>query len=153
MTFELTYLKKLRWWDEYLGHGRMLESCLVAVKYMYAGMYILASFTDIDPAFVALKDLDAEPILVAIPFFLMASVSLAGLILNASGYDSSRYYRILGATMGMTMWLFILGMDFFVYHIYFAGVHPWVIIGILGSLWIIRRGVKGLPVPGASGLV
>lgn len=130
----------------------MLETFLILVKYIYGMMFLLGDTLNIPPVVIAFKDLNIDGAYISIPFFLMASISLFGLWANATGYEWSKYFRIFGATLGMTMWLFIILNDCRM-GVYFAGVHPWMTIAILGSMWIIRRGVKGLPRPGAAGLV
>lgn len=144
------FFAELWWLDIYLGHGRMLETALVFVEFQYAAMLICVP--PIHIVVLALEDLHVATILKALPFLISATISFAGLCLNAAGYEISKWFRVVGATFGMGLWTFILIKN--VYLGYFAaGVNPWCTMGILGSLWIIRRGLMGLPKPGSAGSV
>lgn len=145
-------LLNLRWWDNYLGHGRFMETCLVGVKLIYGCMFLASAVSGTPPTIVAFASIDDSPIFLATPFFLAAGLSLTGLVLNGMGYECSKWFRILGATVGMSIWLFVIGNNLRLGHP-FAGVMPWMIMAIVASLWIVRRGIKGLPRPGALGSV
>lgn len=143
-------LLNLHWWDEYLGHGRFMECCLVLVKVMYGSMFLASAISGVEPTIVAFAAIDGSPALLAIPFFLASGLSFMGLLLNGMGYECSKWFRIFGATVGMSIWLFVIGNNLRLGHP-FAGVMPWMLMAIVASLWIIRRGIKGLPRPGALG--
>lgn len=132
----------------FLGHGRMLESALTFVKFLYAVM--LLSIPRHRVQFVALSDVPLPSAVLAMPFFLAASLSFTGLVLNALTIDRARIYRMAGAAVGLSIWAFVLLKDYSI-GIYMAGLHPWCIMGVLASIWIIHRGYLGLPRPGAPG--
>ncbi len=134
----------VRWWDVYLGHGRMTEALLVFVEAQYALMFLLAS-----PFVIAFQDLPYSAWLAA-PFAVAALLSGAGLLTNAMGYPVCHALRIVGAAVGMTIWLFLLAKNVFV-GIPLTSTTPWMVAGVVASVWIIRRGMAGLPIPGAPG--
>lgn len=145
----ISRLKKV---DAWFGHGRALEGILILVKYTY---FIMFLFTPKDRiAMISLGDVEWIPgYILALPFFVAATLSAIGLTLNALSFELCRYFRIWGATVGMMIWIFILiGNHRHGYVL--AGLSPWCFwVGIFGSIWIIRRGYKGLPRPGATGEV
>ena len=135
--------------DSFLGHGRKLEAALIFVKLQY---FVLLSFAPKDAIFIlAFQPLNVSPRLLALPFLLCGTLQLIGLILNARGYPQSRWFRIVGATIGMMLWLYILGENVLVIRVWAAGINPWMAMGIVGSITIIRNGVLGQPRPGAPG--
>lgn len=138
----------------FLGHGRALEGALVFVKLQFGLMLTASSLDLIDPPFViALNDLaGVVPLWVqSLPFWVTGVVQAVGLHLNAAGYASCKYLRIVGASMGMAIWTYILTKNILL-GVVAAGVNPWCLMGILASVWIVRRGALGLPRPGAPGL-
>ena len=127
--------------------GRALEVVLILVKYTYAVMFVVTPKERV--AMIAMTDIVWVPgYLIALPFLFAAGLSTIGMVQNALGYDSARRCRIWGATVGMMIWIFILiGNHRHGYLL--AGLTPWCIwAGIFGSIWIIRRGKKGVPGPG-----
>ena len=136
----------------FLGHGRALESALVFVKFLY--WLMLTVIPEERTQFIAFQDVRGivPGFLLALPYLAAATLSFTGLALNACGNHRSRYYRIFGASTGMSIWLFILLKDY-VHGVYMAGLHPWCIMAIFADVWIIHRGYLGLPRPGAPGQV
>lgn len=127
--------------NAYIGHGRALESALIFVKLEFGLMLILAPTR---PFIVALNDVQLSQWLLSLPFLISGCTSLVGLVLNAKGYRCSRIFRIVGATIGMTCWIYIVSKSVLV-GLPFSGMNPWCVMGILGSIWIIRRGALGQP--------
>jgi hypothetical protein len=133
--------------NAYLGHGRALESALAFVKLQYALMIAASPW----PVFMlAINDVNLPKLVLALPFFLAGGTSFLGLALNHAGYPCSRFFRIAGAAMGMSVWVYILTKNILIGWIA-AGVNPWCLMGIIASVWIIRRGALGLPPPGMPG--
>lgn len=129
----------------YLGHGRALESALVFVKLQF---FVMMAFSPWPPFVMAFRDLPLSHWVLSLPFLAAGGTSLVGLVLNAWGYERSRFYRIAGASMGMSIWIYILVKNVLIGWPA-SGINPWCMMGIVGSIWIIRRGALGLPPPGA----
>lgn len=135
--------------DAFFGHGRLLEGILILVKTTYAVGLLFTPPNMI--AMVSLSDIGAPIWACAIPFATAATLSGVGLYLNYLGYYCCKYFRIWGATVGMAIWIFILIGNYRM-GVLLAGLTPWMLwAGIFGSIWIIRRGMLGLPRPGAVG--
>jgi hypothetical protein len=137
--------------DSYLGHGRMLESALILVKFQYA---VILFFVSPDSIYVRpFEDIAwKDAWVLGIPFLLAASLQTAGLVSNIYGISYSRFLRIAGACIGMAMWIFMLLKTFYLgYPV--DGLNPWMLMGVIGSLLIIRKAVLNLPPPGSRGLV
>src|SRR4051812_12527430 len=128
---------KIDWWDDYLGHGRFTEVFLIGVEFLYTILFIVSWWLDIPPIFIAFSEFNDYLGFLPVPFAISGVVSLAGLLLHAHGYESSRWFRVAGATIGMSIWLFILGNGWRL-GTFFAGGSPWMIMAIPASLWIIR---------------
>lgn len=137
--------------DNFLGHGRKLEASLVFVKLQYAALLLVAPHDEI--VILAFWPVPVAQELIALLFLAIAAVQLVGLLLNAKGYKQSKWWRVVGATAGLAVWLFILGENVFVLHVVFAGQNPWYLLGAVGSVTLIRSGIRGLPKPGAPGAI
>lgn len=147
-------MERLRRFNAFLGHGRALECALIFVKFEYAGMFLGHSVGLLSaPFFIAFNDLAgvAPSWVLALPFFATAATQSVGLYLNASGYYSSKYFRVVGGSMGMMLWSYILTKNVLL-GVLMAGVNPWCVMGIVASAYLVRRGVLGLPKPGSPGL-
>jgi hypothetical protein len=135
----------------FMGHGRALESSLVFVKYQFFIMMMGASLDLVnEPHILALQDLQGvvPEWTQALPFLLVAVIQTVGLFMNGYGYPHSRYWRIVGGTLGMFLWFYILTKNCIIGYVA-AGINPWCLMGVLANIWIVRRGTLGLPVPGA----
>lgn len=136
------------WWiDIYFGHGRALEGFLIFVKLQYALMWLIVP---VDTFIMAFQDIQIQREYFSLPFAAAVVPSLIGMILNARGFECSKWFRVAGATIGMSIWIFVLSKNVLV-GTYASGINPWMLGGIVGSIWIIRRGILGLPRPGAPG--
>lgn len=134
--------------DNYLGHGRMLESALIFVKIQYALIFLVAPPKDI--FVIAFADLDHPAWVLALPFAICASLQFTGISLNILGFDCSRWFRIIGASIGMAIWTFMLIKNCMIGY-YVTGLNPWMLMAIVGSVVIIRKAFLNLPIPGAAG--
>lgn len=134
--------------DSYLGHGRMLECALIFVKLQYAAILLLIPPKDV--LFLAFSDLHMQTWVLAIPFIACSIPQFIGLSLNIMGYSISRWFRIVGASIGMGIWTFILTKNMVLGYVA-SQINPWLFMAILGSAIIIRKGVLNLPRPGAAG--
>lgn len=143
--------KKLIRLDLFLGYGRALESFLIFVKFLYFCMFLFGStLINQDPFFIAFSAIDVpDRRIFCIPFLMAWLPGFLGLYLNACANHNSKYYRILGASFGFTIWLFVLSENCLL-GVYLAGVNPWVLAGMIASLWIIRRGLLDKPTPGLA---
>jgi hypothetical protein len=133
--------------ERFLGHGRALETFLTLVTFQF---WVILVFSPWRPHIIALQDVPLSDWAISVPFLVSWAPSSVGLFLNAWGFEASRYFRIVGASAGMTVWFYILTKNCLVGY-WFAGVNPWCTMGILSSAWIIHRGMLGLPRPGAPG--
>lgn len=132
--------------DRFVGHGRALESGLIFVKLQFAAMLMTLPRKDLTIA--ALVESGLPSSVLAAPFIFAASLSLTGLILNRRGLDRSRHFRIMGASIGMMIWIYILVENMLI-GLFGSGINPWCTMGIISSVWIIRRGTQGVPSPGS----
>lgn len=132
----------------FLGHGRALESALTFVKFQYALIMLVSPW---ETQIMAFQDVELPRWAMALPFLLACIPSTVGLLMNTWGYEASRYFRMAGASMGMMVWIYILTKNCLL-GMYGASVNPWCLMGILGSIWIIRRSKLGLPPPGTPGM-
>lgn len=139
---------RLSWIEVYLGHGRMTEACLVFVKLQFAAILLFVPRNEI--LIIAFEDIPVHAQILAVPFLMAALPSFVGLVLNALGYDASKWFRIFGASIGIGIWVFLLAKNCLIGN-YASATNPWMLMAILASIWIIRRGMLGLPRPGAPG--
>jgi len=133
--------------DSYLGHGRMLETALIFVKFQYAVIFLLIPADQI--YFIAFSDFTHAK-WVAIIARLTALLQSAGLWLNMRGSNFSRWFRLTGAALGLAIWTFML-IKSCLLGFWVTGLNPWIFMAALGSLMLIRKGLLNLPRPGALG--
>lgn len=137
------WLWRVWWFDRAIGDGRLLETGLISVKLTYGVQWL---FFPAELFVFAFSDINAPRWVFSIPFFYAAIPSAIGLYLNMRGDHRSKWFRIFGATVGMSIWMFIL-MKNFQHGAFALAINPWMFMGIWGSLLIIRRAVLHEPDP------
>jgi len=133
----------------FLGHGRALETYLVGVKLLFA-LFIVVPH---GPAhIVALNDLlwyvPEEAIVV--PFVLIGTTQLVGLMANYHGYKWSWVLRFIGAAAAIAMWIWFIIKLIWINAV-LTGMMPFCVMSCLGSVWLLWKAWNGLPLPGAVG--
>ena len=135
----------------FLGHGRMLETALVFVELQYAVMLTSTSMDGwVFHAFDDISSSGATSAAIRTPFWIAGMLGAIGLILNGRGYKQSRYFRVAGGTIGLTIWMWLLAKNMLLGN-FASALNPWLLMAIVGSMVIITRGMQGLPRPGAPG--
>lgn len=127
---------------EYIGYGRALECGLTLVCFQYFLMMMAGELDWItDPHILALQDLEGVVPLWAqsLPFLLVAVVQAVGITLEAWGSVKCRLFRQLGGGGGMVIWMYVLVKGVLMGYLA-AGINPWALMGVLGYMWIVRRG-------------
>jgi hypothetical protein len=140
------FFRRLRKIDFFLGYGQALESFLVFVKFQYFLMFAFgATLLKQDPFFIAFSAIElTERQWFCIPFLLAWLPGFVGLLLKGRQDPRAKFYRVTGASFGFMIWLFVLTENI-ILGVYLAGVNPWVLAGLIASLWIIRRGLLDRP--------
>lgn len=135
--------------NHFLGHGRALETYLVVLKYLIVGFFFFNP-THIAQTYAFYDLLWFIPsIVIVMPFLVIASLQLVGLITNYAGYEWSWLPRFIGAFMAMVVWAWVLIKSFAVDS--FGFTVPLCCASILGSTWLLWKAWNRLPIPGAPG--
>lgn len=134
--------------DAFIGHGRALETFLVLVKFQYALLLSIAPRNIL--LFTAVTESGNQVIFAAI-FFVIGCIQATGLVLNLEGNSMCHRYRVIGGTLAIMLWIYVITRTFL--SGFATAIYPWAITAMLGSMWIVRRGTLGLPHPGAPGAV
>lgn len=136
---------------QFFGHGRALEAYLVGVKILF-GLFIVPPQISIQ--ILVLSDLQwfiPDP-LIAAPFFIVGAMQGIGLWLNAKGYECSWIIRASGALSAILLWSALLTKSVLIGALV-SGMTPFLIMSLLGSVFILWKALNKLPVPGAVGLL
>lgn len=130
--------------DLFFGYVGPLEAMLVFVRAQYVCLMVIGLFSEQPYPGIILDNpitITALTCLIA----LSATTSFAGMMMNVHGERSfSKYFRVIGAIVGMMVWIFLLSKNLLV-GVWFSFANPWFLAGILSSMWIIRRGILGFP--------
>ncbi len=136
------------WWSPMtrffvmLGHGRALETYLIAVKLLMAAV-ILASGNELQ--IVALRDLSMLPdYWLAAPFFGLAIIQYVGLCLNIRGIEASHDWRIAGSVVAICLWAWLITKSILIGAI-LTGSMPFWIMSFAASWFLLLRGITRQP--------
>lgn len=133
-----------------LGHGRALETYLIGYK-LLTGFTIL--MPGVKPQNPVLTDLLwMSDYWLSVPFLLIGTVQLVGVILNMNGIWSSWLWRTVGAAGGILLWTWFLIKTCLIGAIW-AGSISLSIVSLLASIFLLWRGLNHLPRPGVPGLL
>lgn len=87
-----------------LGHGRMAESYLAAVAFVYGCILCFPDAVDTSQATRGPLFTDVIGSYLAVPFFAKAAMSGAGVIGVVRGWRSAHAFRFGGAFLGLALW-------------------------------------------------
>lgn len=134
----------------WLGHGRALEANFVFIKFVLAFTIWFDPHLDM----ITLNDLQwfIPRWIIALPFAIVAMVQLIGLVLNIRGYECNWIFRAVGASMGITLWFWIIIKSFMVGSIS-TGMASLAITAIPSSAFLLWKAINRLPIPGKMGMV
>lgn len=133
-----------------LGHGRAVEAYLIGVKLMIGLINLLPG---IRPQVLAFNDLLWLPdLLLSLPFLVVGSIQMVGMIMNMNGVESSWKWRTIGAAGGVCLWAWMIFKTVAIGAMG-AGALPFWIMSILASIFLFWRGLNRLPRPGVLGAV
>lgn len=113
------------------------------------GLFLLPSRAALKvPALADLAWTVVEP-LIAFPFFLIGVMQFIGIWLNIKGYEMNWQLRAIAAALGSALWIWLIVKTVIVDGSS-IGLLPFLIASFASSLWLLRRALHRLPIPGAG---